>query len=1063
MTQITPKITKVSFLKLSLLVLVSLLGVQATNAQCSKGDRTTFGTNEWIGYVYKYTTTPAFADASYIGYVKRAVNFDQNLNTGALYDSSTMCSTTGTSNFAIRYKMTTTVTDGYYTIAVSGDDGYRVSLDGGATFKSDLSDWADHDVTTRTATYKLSGTVNLVLEYYEKGGSSRVTFNAALANCTSTAPTAITGAKTVTCGAGTTLTATGGTAGTGSAYQWGVGSVIGENIIANQTGVSIDVAPLATKTYWVRRVLASPCSGYTDGVTTTVTMTDFVYGNPATYGDNVWNVYGYRGDDLDLAVNTTEYAGFYPTSTLSFDSQASWAKNLSPSSAADYKGCTVPNDDFTFVTKRKGFPCGSYTLSMENWDDDARLYVNGTQVWSYTGYSGGVGSQLIGTYTLDANSTIELRIGERNGGDCNAKLVLGFVNPSTAPTSISSVSTICKDALMTLTAAGGSPTSSTVYQWGTGDVGSNIIAGQTGATLTVSQAATTTYWVRVNNAGCYSNAVTKTVTLPDAVIYKNGAWSGTPTIDTPVEIQSSLTVSQNVQACSCQVKNNAVVTVNTGVTVTIKRKLTVDAGSTVNVLNNAALVQVDNVQNEGNINLTKSTNSLYRLDYTMWSAPITGQKLNEFSPVTSPVRFYEYKYTLDAATNTNKEMYTVIDPATNFASAKAYLIRMPNVDNTAGYNEGTTPIAFAGKFTGIPNNGVVTIAASTQGNRYTAVGNPYASPISVADFYSVNAGTIDSNSAIYFWRKKNNIAVSTYAILTLAGYTANAQTGGGQDQATYFTGDNTTWLLSQGQGFLVKTAASPKASVITFTNSMRRSAPANGKEGFLRSANTLTSRLWLNIANTNNAFSQTAIAYIDGATTDIDYGYDGQSLAQGEAVALYSIAASTNLAIQARPVFTPTDVVPLGFNAATAGNYTITLDHVEGVFEQDQNIYIVDNVLGITKDIKEGSYTFTTEAGTFDDRFKVVYAKATDALGTDNPILAANNVIVFKQGNSISINTGTVDMTGVTVYDIQGRKLYSQNNVNATQTTVTGLNANNEVLIVELNTVKGKVSKRIVF
>lgn len=1070
MTQITPKVTSVSFLKLALIMIVTLLGVQATNAQCTNGNQTAYGANQWIGYVYNYAggvpTTASFSNANYLGYVTRNYAFDQNLGTGALTtaNESKLCKSTGVDNFLVRYKLSTNLAAGYYTYTVSGDDGYRLSLDGGSTFKTELSDWSEHGLTTRTATFKHDGgTINLVLEYFESGGSSRISFSGALASCSSTVPTAINGTKTVSCGTGTTLTAAGGTAGAGVTYQWGVGSVVGQNVIAGETGASINVAPLTTKTYWVRRLSAAPCSAYTDGISTTVTMTDFVYGDPAAYGDNVWNVYGYRGDDLDLAINTTEYAGFYSTSTLGFDSQASWAKNLSPSSATNYKGCTVPNDDFTFVTKRKGFPCGSYTLAMENWDDDARLYVNGTQVWSYTGYSGGVPSQLIGTYYLDADATIELRIGERNAGDCNAKLVLSSVNASYGPTSIAGASTICKDATIVLNAAGGAPTSSTVYQWGTGEVGFNIIAGQTGATLTTSQSVTTAYWVRATNGICYSNAVTKTVTLPDAIIYKNGTWSGTPTIDTPVEIQSNLTVSQNVQACSCQVKNNAVVTVNTGVTVTIKRKLIVDAGSTVTILNNGALVQIDDVQNEGKINVNKSTNSLYRLDYTMWSSPTTGQKLNEFSPKTATSRFYEYKYALDVASNTNKESYYAVDGTTNFGAAKSYLIRMPNEDNTAGYNEGTTPLAFAGTFTGAPNNGTVTVPASTQGFRYTSTGNPYASPISVADFYSTNAGVIEPNSAIYFWRKKNNTLVSTYASLTLAGYTANAQTGGGQDQATYFTGDSSTWILSQGQGFLVRTAAAPTKSVLTFTNSMRRSAPATGKEAFLRGVNTLTSRLWLNVTNANNAFSQTAIAYMDGATTGIDYGYDGESIATNDMVALYSIADDKNLSIQARPAFTPTDVVPMGFIATTAGNYTITLDHVEGIFEQDQNIYIVDNLLGLTKDIKEGGYVFTTEAGTFADRFKVVYVKATDALGTDNPVLAANNVIVFKQGNTISINTGTADMTGVNVYDIQGRKLYSQNNVNATQTTVNGLNAHNEVLIVEINTIKGKVSKRIVF
>jgi hypothetical protein len=65
---------------------------------------------------------------------------------------------------------------------------------------------------------------------------------------------------------------------------------------------------------------------------------------------------------------------------------------------------------------------------------------------------------------------------------------------ATAPTSITGSSSICLGASVTLTAVGGTGTS---YQWGTGStVGTNTISGQTGATLTTTPAATTTYWVR---------------------------------------------------------------------------------------------------------------------------------------------------------------------------------------------------------------------------------------------------------------------------------------------------------------------------------------------------------------------------------------------------------------------------------------------------------------------------------------------------------------------------------------------------------------------------------------
>jgi len=84
---------------------------------------------------------------------------------------------------------------------------------------------------------------------------------------------------------------------------------------------------------------------------------------------------------------------------------------------------------------------------------------------------------------------------------------------------------------------------------------------------------------------------------------------------------------------------------------------------------------------------------------------------------------------------------------------------------------------------------------------------------------------------------------------------------------------------------------------------------------------------------------------MDGATLDLDYGYDGRLLNNEGSARLYSKAAESNLAIQARPAFTATDVVPMGFAVTAAGQYTINLDHVDGVFSTGQVVYLKDNLL----------------------------------------------------------------------------------------------------------------------
>ena len=206
-------------------------------------------------------------------------------------------------------------------------------------------------------------------------------------------------------------------------------------------------------------------------------------------------------------------------------------------------------------------------------------------------------------------------------------------------------------------------------------------------------------------------------------------------------------------------------------------------------------------------------------------------------------------------------------------------------------------------------------------------------------------------------------------------------------------------------------------------------------------------------------FSQSLFDYTENTTLDIDFGWDGKVIGDG-AISLYSFAGDTKLGIQARMAFDDTDEVPMGYKAQTAGNYTLSIDHVEGVFMQGQEIFLRDNLLGVTHSLTDGAYAFTTEAGTFAGRFDVVYAEALD---TDIPVADPNSVIVYKNGNNINITSGVATITGVTVHDLRGRLLYSNNSINAAETVVSGLQAQEQMLIVEVATEKGKVSKKIIF
>ncbi|NDI98302.1 T9SS sorting signal type C domain-containing protein [Flavobacterium sp. LaA7.5] len=464
--------------------------------------------------------------------------------------------------------------------------------------------------------------------------------------------------------------------------------------------------------------------------------------------------------------------------------------------------------------------------------------------------------------------------------------------------------------------------------------------------------------------------------------------------------------------------------------------------------NNANLIQESNVINTGEIQVQKNSSPLYRLDYTLWSSPVLNQNLLAFSPQTLTNRFYDYDESTD--------LLTTIAPGTNnFQPGYGYLIRVANT-HPAFVDESTPGEVWTGVFEGQPINGTVTVPMDAALNGYNLVGNPYPSPINIADFYAANTGTIAPGSALYFWRKRNDPGATTYCTITSGAYTANSAAGG--DTGTWFNEtDSNNWVINSGQGFFVQATG----GTLEFNNEMR--AEVNNNQ-FFRTTEEVqqqSSRIWLNLT-TEGKFSQAAIVYNPNMTLGIDYGWDGKALIGSDPLTVYTMAQDESLTIQARPEFDLEDQVALGIYVETPGNYTISLDHVDGLFTEGQEIYIMDNLLNITHNLTEGSYSFTTETGTFNDRFKVIYT-IEGVLDTDNPVLASNEVVVFQTNGDININAGTLDITAVTVYDMRGRALYANNDVNASQMVINNLESAQQVLIVNIATNKGTVSKKVVY
>ena len=550
---------------------------------------------------------------------------------------------------------------------------------------------------------------------------------------------------------------------------------------------------------------------------------------------------------------------------------------------------------------------------------------------------------------------------------------------------------------------------------------------------------------------CYFSQPTALQVPSSTTTWDGNAWNPTtPNSSLDAIITGNYSSTGDLTARTLTIDNNATVTINSGHNLLLTGMLKRNSGS-FTLENNAKLIQTTDVINTGTINIKRNSAPMILYDYTLWSSPMASQNLFNFSPntVTTPtVRFYSYNTATNAFDNTG------ITNASTFTKGKGYAVRAPNTYNS------TTPTIFNGLFTGVPNNGPITITSDYSGSKYNLIGNPYPSPIDASAFVTANSALIDGTLYFYSHNIKSTgtayeSAALQYATWNLTGTTVTASASASGSSMNNTSTPNGT--IQVGQAFIVK-ATNTAAANITFNNTMRTvTGTAANADQFFKMVNTKSAtasiatekhRLWLDLNNANgDGLSQLLVGYVDGATNEADNLYDGEEFGTPQ-TSLTSLLNGKNYTIQGRALpFTDTDTVPLAFKAATNGTYTITLNKTDGVFATNQEVLLKDNVTGTVKNLKTGGYTFTATAGTSNSRFELAYSKsAINAIGVNSAITA-----VKKQG-VYQVNTDGAIMKEITVYDMQGNEVFKQQNINSTTSALSGLPSARGVLIIKVTT-----------
>lgn len=548
--------------------------------------------------------------------------------------------------------------------------------------------------------------------------------------------------------------------------------------------------------------------------------------------------------------------------------------------------------------------------------------------------------------------------------------------------------------------------------------------------------------------------------------------SGVPTINCDVLINNTVACIINTnkaEAKSITVSNTGSLNINSSGIAKVKGKIDVAATANFTLENASSLIQIDDVANVGSITM-KRTTSITKMDYVYWSSPVDNFNVSSVSPNSSLI----YKWIPTIATNFNGFGNWAGAFNEVMAKGKGYIVRGPNNFST------TTPQNFTAIFTGKANNGTIStpIARGTyNGENYfngenkvtnaddnlNLIGNPYPSAIDAVKFVTANT---DLDGYVRVWTHSTPISNSNsnpfYGNFTYNYSSSDYLTING-------TGTSKPGALSvigAGQGFFVKMNDnfSYTTANATFTNSMRGTTVVNTQ--FFRNSNTSDTdetteshRIWLNLVNPAQISSGMLVGYVSEATNGVDRVFDAETKLKPN-FELYSVVADKFFTIQGRALpFSSQDEIPLGFSADQTGIYTFGLTAVDGLFEADQAIYIQDLELGIIHDLKAAPYTFTTATGTFSNRFVLRFSNET----LSAPTVEKNNELQVYTSNGIIASANTL-IQAVLVYDIQGRLLYQNQDVNQTEFQITNVSKSNSPLVIQVvfeNQVT--VSKKVIY
>ena len=456
-------------------------------------------------------------------------------------------------------------------------------------------------------------------------------------------------------------------------------------------------------------------------------------------------------------------------------------------------------------------------------------------------------------------------------------------------------------------------------------------------------------------------------------------WNGTTwSLGAPNEfIDATIQGNYNGVSFKCYnllIEAGAMLTIPPFLYVSATNNLTVNG--TLGLANSSSFIQVNDsgtVSGTGTIFCIRNTTPMIDDDYTFWSSPMVNSTLgSSFSTwVTDRIFKFNTSNFIDVETTYNGTYINGFsdgqdDDGNAWIEMAQTDVMIPGVGFAAkASSTETTPTIYAATFTGLPNNGIISVPLVMSGNPlsntddFNLIGNPYLS--SCFSDNTINANP-DISGTLYFWTHTTAISPSNSGTNTL-NFTSNDYSRlnltGGTKSLT--NSDRPTRYIASCQGFMVR-ALNP--GVFTFNNSLRNEGYSN--EDFHRTEEL--KQYWIALTY-EQQYSEVLIDYRNNTSFANDYRYDEQNGTPNTWISLYTINEN-NYKIESRGAFDNDDVIQLGYKANVPGTFTLSSDGFTNF--EGYNLILFDSEFGTFHNL-ETPYTFDTEIGTFNNRFMLVY------------------------------------------------------------------------------------------